>query len=147
MTGSRSSVADRPVTVFLSHDSADAEAARKIRNLISHHLHARVWMDEDLRVGESWKSKLRKAIRDADLVIALITHNSYNDSWVLQEVGMAFGLEKPILPIVNPRDMLNRFSLALAPDTALDYRVLESPKAGTELAAAFERALSTHYTA
>ncbi len=147
MTDSRSGIVDRTITVFLSHDHADAEAARKIRNLISRHLNARVLMDEDLRVGESWKPKLRKAIRDADLIIALLTPTSFNDSWVLQEVGMAFGLEKPILPIVNPRDVLNRFSLALSPDTALDYRVLDGPKAGAELAAAFERALSTHCTA
>jgi nucleoside 2-deoxyribosyltransferase len=148
MSESRPNMSNKTVNVFLSHDSADSAAARNIRTLINRHVkNARVFLDEDISVGESWKSKLRKAIKDADLIVALLTPASLFSSSVLQEVGVAWGLDKPILPIVNPRSVLNQFSLALSPETALDYRVLDGPKAGAELAAAFERVLSTHYTA
>jgi hypothetical protein len=129
------------INVFLSHDSADAESARRIRSLISRFVNARVFMDEDLRVGENWKSRLRSEIRKADIVVALLTPAALYSSWVLQEVGGAWALEKPILPIVTRRDLLNRFSIALRPDLAVEVAELDDPsKAGDRLSSVFERA-------
>ena len=132
-----------PINVFLSLDSTDAESARKIRNLISRHMNARVFMDEDLSIGENWKSKLQNAIRSADIVVALLTPHALNSSWVLQEVGGAWFLEKPILPIVTRKDLLNRFSLTLRPDIAVEFADLDDPGAGEKLASVFERAFET----
>jgi hypothetical protein len=56
-------------------------------------------------------------------------------------VGGAWALEKPILPIVTRRDLLNRFSLALRADTAIEVADLDTAEAGDILSAAFERVL------
>src|SRR5258708_25936789 len=102
--------------VFLSHDSADAEDARRIRNLLADRLRIRLFLEEDVNFGENWESKLRKALRDADVLVALLTPHAIDSTWVLQDVGAAWALGKPIIPVVRPRYVLNQFSFALRPE-------------------------------
>lgn len=136
----------RPVRVFLSHSYADLVLARKIRNVLAQHLSLSVFLHEDLSAGEDWQSKLRKELEGADVFVALLTPYSVADNWVLSETGAAWALEKPIIPIVTRRDVLNNLPMALDPQMTLelkeDQRDLDKPGIAGKFVQAFENTLA-----
>ena len=132
----------KPLKVFLSHSHADLLLARKIRNLLMHRLDFKVFMHEELGFGESWLSQLRRRIEDCDVLVPLITPDSVNDSWLLQETGAAWGLDKPIFPIVTRRDTLNQFPIAIDRHVALQPKDLDASETAEQFARAFEGALA-----
>jgi hypothetical protein len=131
----------RPVKIFLSHSYGDTAVARKIRDLLLHHLSLRVFLHDDLSAGENWQSKLQKELRDADVFVALLTPNSVSDSWLLQETGAAWGLEKPIIPLVARQEILDRFPIQLRSYPALDLKDLDTPDGAQRFTEALDQAL------
>ena len=145
MNHARRSKSQQPMKVFLSHDSADAVLAQKIRDLLSRHLNVRVFMDEDLTAAEHWASKLRQQIEGADVVVALLTPRSVGSNWVLQEIGAAWGLEKPIISIMTQRDVRNRWPVQLNSEMALELKNLDTAESAEKFITEFERTLAaTH---
>jgi hypothetical protein len=132
----------RPVRIFLSHSYEDTAVARKIRDLLFQHLSVQVFLHDDLSAGENWQSKLQKELRDAEVFVALLTPNSIADSWLLQETGAAWGLDKPIIPIVSRPDILDRFPIQLRSYPALDLKDLNTAKGSERFAEALDQALA-----
>jgi len=143
-----------PIRIFISHDDVmdDVTTARTVRNLLWNHFQARhipaeIRLGEDLAIGENWAIKLRKYMRTVDVVAVLLTKRSIESPMVLQQVGMAFALEKPILPIVSHRDILNRFTIALRTDRALGLGDINTPNGKERFATAFESAIEIAHAA
>jgi nucleoside 2-deoxyribosyltransferase len=103
----------RPVRVFVSHSNADLVFARKLGNLLSQRVNAQVFTTEDLSAGEKWETKLRHELASADVVLALLTPNSVDSSWVLHEIGAAWALGKPIISVITRRDVRNKMPVPL----------------------------------
>jgi nucleoside 2-deoxyribosyltransferase len=101
------------VKVFISHSEVDSVFARHVRNLLVQRLNAQVFTTDDLSAAEKWEPKLRNELSAADVVVALLTPNSVESSWVLLEIGAAWALEKPIMPVVSRRDVLNKMPASL----------------------------------
>jgi hypothetical protein len=78
-----------PIRVFLSHSYDDMVLAKHLRNLLSHRANAQVFTTEELSAGEKWEAKLRDELDAADVVVALLTPQSVDSPWVLQEIGAA----------------------------------------------------------
>lgn len=91
--------------VFFSYSSHDADAARQIRAALSKH-DLRTFAHDDLNAGEKWEERLRTEIKNADLVVAFITPYALASGLVLQELGAAWALSKPIVAIESQRDLL-----------------------------------------
>jgi hypothetical protein len=127
--------------VFLSHSHDDAVLAHQIRNLLTHRLGLRVFQDEDLSAGENWQSKLRKELENADVFVALLTPLSVSDSWLLQETGAAWALQKPIIPIVSRPHILDRFPIQLKSYPSLKLKDLDTAAGSERFAGALEQAL------
>jgi hypothetical protein len=86
--------------VFLSHATHDVQqvvlVARQIQALgIDVYL-----AENDPRPGTSIAAKIDAALQTCHVVVVLITTSSVNSAYVQQEVGLARGYRKPILPIV-----------------------------------------------
>src|SRR4051812_23173572 len=81
--------------LFLSHASADTEAARKLKERIEGARAARerglkVWFDkDDLRVGESWQAQLEDAIGRQATAFAVYVGTKGVLNWVQAEVDLA----------------------------------------------------------
>ena len=103
----------QPVKVFINHSSVDMVFARHVRNLLVQRVNAQVFTTEDLSAGEKWEPKLRNELSSTDVVVALLTPNSVGSSWVLHEIGAAWALGKPIIPVVTRRDVLNNMPVSL----------------------------------
>ena len=51
--------------------------------------------------GESLVDMVVDAMRDSSIVVVFLTKNSVNSPWVNQEIGLAYGLGKTIIPVVE----------------------------------------------
>ncbi len=142
MKVSKRSSARRPVRVFLSHAMADRALAQRVTTLLGRHSNSRVFTNEDIKPGERWQTKLLKQLENADVFVALLTPNSIADSWLLQETGAAWGLDKPIIPLVSRLDILDRFPIQLRSFPVLDLKELDTTKGSERFADALDQALA-----
>jgi hypothetical protein len=142
MKAVKRSTARRPVKVFLSHAMADRALAQRVIRLLATHSNSRVYTNEDIKPEERWQTKLLKRLENADVFVALLTPNSIADSWLLQETGAAWGLDKPIIPLVSRLDILDRFPIQLRSYPALDLKELETTKGSERFAEALDQALA-----
>jgi nucleoside 2-deoxyribosyltransferase len=137
----------RPVRVFVSHSNVDLVFARKLRNLLARRANAQVFTAEDLSAGEKWEAKLRRELASADVVLALLTPNSVDSSWVLHEIGAAWALQKPIITVTTRRDVLNKMPVPLEGKTIIELSDVESADNADKFVSAFEESLTTAHIA
>lgn len=94
---------DPPFRVFLSYAAKDrnSEAARKLRSLLTQHLNHSVFTPDTLSAGENWMSKLKRELARCDVFMVLLSQNSISSANVLQELGAAWALNKPVIGITT----------------------------------------------
>lgn len=124
---------DQRPSIFLSYSQSDADFAKKVREVLSY-LDVRIFTHEELSAGENWPERLKAEIKSADLVIALATPKALDSSWVLQELGAAWALKKPIIAIGSSRtDLIHRLPLKLSGVVQAGSNDLEDPAVGRRL--------------
>ena len=57
--------------------------------------------EKDIRGGDAIPNAVRKSIQQCDELIVLLSPYSVERQWVLIEIGVAWGLEKRIVPIID----------------------------------------------
>jgi nucleoside 2-deoxyribosyltransferase len=130
------------VKVYISHSELDTVFARHVRNLLVQRVNAQVFTTEELSAAEKWKPKLRNELSSADVVIALLTPSSVDNKWVLHEIGAAWALEKPIIPVVSRRDILNKMPLSLESAHIIELTDVETREHADKFVDAFEESLA-----
>jgi TIR domain len=87
-----------PTRLFISHSSEDKELAKALTTLIDSTLQVpsgmlRCTSDPrfNLVPGENATEKLRRDLDDANVVLGLLTPSSLTSSYVLMELGAAWG--------------------------------------------------------
>ncbi len=88
----------RKKRVFIASSSLDAAPVQKAMQNID--LHG-VTLEEAAIPGTSWLVSLHRCVNDADMVIGIIGDRRKNSN-VLFELGVASGLNKPMLLFVSP---------------------------------------------
>jgi hypothetical protein len=111
--------------VFLSYARADEEDINKIQSILYKYYNLRIFTSEMLNAGEDWKTKLRDEIAQCDIFIVLLSPNSIESSWVLTELGAAWGLEKLIVPIFTQPEVLSKIPVELKDTQSFDIGYLE----------------------
>ena len=96
--------------IFISHSHQNSEAAKAFVDMLLSNLSLE---DSDirctsvpghqLRFGKTIAELLKGDINLSPVIIALITKQSVQSSWVLFELGAAWGLERDIYPILGPQ--------------------------------------------
>ncbi len=87
---------------FISHASRDELAVDVVREQV-HALGVEVYLAEhDQRAGERLSQKVEKALRESDIVIAVLTPAGYDSRYVQQELGLARGTGRLVVPLVHP---------------------------------------------
>lgn len=99
-------------SLFLSHSSADNEAAKRLRADLQAAGYA-VWIDlEDLEPGSpSWIQAIETALRDCSALILWLTASARSSPWVERETVYVQQLDKPIF-IARLNDVPLPFHLA-----------------------------------
>lgn len=92
-------------SIFLSHNHTDKPFTRKLaRDLEGHGV--KCWLDEaEIKIGDSLIQKIRDGIDNADFFAVILSPNSINAPWVVNELDVAMNHQingKPIkiLPIM-----------------------------------------------
>ena len=95
--------------IFISHSSEDSDLAKAVINLIrsalgisAEKIRCTSVNGYKLRVGANTEEHLRKEIFETDILIALITQDSYKSTFAMFEMGARWGAKRPILPLLGP---------------------------------------------
>lgn len=128
-------------TVFLSHSSGDEELVRRVRDLLRR-VDVRVFAVDDLSAGENWAARVRNELTNADAVVVLLTPKAVVSDWVLQEIGAAWALQKPVIPIVTESGLLSRLPVKLRTVQTLEAKDLNTPEGGEEFLRTFRISLA-----
>ncbi len=106
--------------VFISHATADDDFVTELRTALEGH-GLRVWVDSrELVGGNKLEPEIEKAIEEARQVIAVLSPNTINSSWVRKEIQIALEVEKRrkevgyrviplLLPGIEPSALENWF--------------------------------------
>jgi hypothetical protein len=90
-----------PLNVFISHAREDQPLAERIIRGLTFGGRVRVQTDRMLSAGEDWRSELRRAMETTHVFIVIGSPASARSDLVLQELGGAWALDKPIV-VVTP---------------------------------------------
>lgn len=123
--------------VFISHSEKDEKIAE---SLISYLQSALPLVDDDIRCtsvpghkfpfGKSIAEILRDDLALAPTLIVLVTGESINSTWVMFELGAAWGLKKDIVPILSPGIQIKDLPSLLSNVTCI---LIEKPDASSRL--------------
>lgn len=87
-------------SVFISYAHEDIPVVDIIRLHLTASGYA-AWIDRELIVGgEAWRTRIVEAIESSDVFLLTLSPNSVKSKYVLQELNIADGEGKLILPVV-----------------------------------------------
>lgn len=89
------------LNVFISHAREDQPLAERIVRGLTFSGRVRVHTDRTLPTGVDWRSELRRALETAHVFVVIGSPASAKSDFVLQELGGAWALDKPIV-VVTP---------------------------------------------
>jgi hypothetical protein len=98
--------AENPTRLFVSHISEEAEIAALLKHTIEEDFLdlVKLFQSSDIGsivAGDDWLSAVQQALQDAAAVIVLCSHGSIHRPWVQFELGAAWSLQVPIIPICH----------------------------------------------
>jgi hypothetical protein len=123
--------------VFISHSSSDKDYALKLAKELRKS-NVDVWLDTtELQPGADWQSEIMRAVKSSDTFVTLLSASSVTQRNSLIELGMAWGLDKNIIPVVVPGQTMTDMELPVA---LQEVKVLDARQHSTsEIAAVVEQ--------
>lgn len=116
------------INTFISYAHEDSPMI----DIIQSHLTAAgyaVWIDRELITGgEVWRTRIVEAIESSDVFLLTLSPHSVKSKYVLQELNIADGEDKPILPMLIatveiPREM--KLQLSGLQEITLDLNTMD----------------------
>jgi len=98
-------MANSSTDAFLSHAHEDRLVARKLADELKKIAISAFVAHEDIKLGDEWESALLERIKNCELFIAILSENFHQADYTDQEVGIAHGLGKIILPLSVDKTM------------------------------------------
>lgn len=117
-----------PLNIFLSYAKSDASYGSTLQRLLFHRPNVRIFAPEMLSAGEDWQAKLKEELSKCDIFLLILTPNSFDSKWVLQELGAAWALNKPIIVIGTNIQLLSKIPVDLSQNRFVLIDELENPE-------------------
>jgi len=130
--------------IFLSYAAADRTYAHKLRSFLSQRPNLRIFTTETLSAGEDWESKLKDELSQCNIFVVLLSSNSVDSKWVLHELGAAWALNKPIIPIVTHPEIFSKIPLTLRGIKFVEIKDLEKPEVISQILEHYEDVATLH---
>jgi hypothetical protein len=87
--------------VFISYNNIDKALAGEISDILESTYDVKSFLaHQKIPVSEEWRLRILKELARCDLLIALVTKDFPKSKWTDQEVGIALGKGKKIVPIL-----------------------------------------------
>lgn len=93
--------------LFISYSHTDEIVA----NLLVHILKTNgieCFYDRQLPAAQAFDVNLQEMIKEADVVLLLLTKSAASSAWVNQEIGFAIAMQKPVWPLAMEEDIQPR---------------------------------------
>lgn len=101
-----------PYRIFLSHAIADKPLAQSLYDYCHGLGSLQVYMCEhDVQPGRPLSEKIEENMRASDAVLILLTPNSMNSTYVQQEIGLAKGAGKLLIPLLQKHTDTSRLGI------------------------------------
>lgn len=90
----------KPIRVFLSYAAKqknlaeDVASQLRVMGIEPGNLH------DEFAVGDNIRDEIKMRIQESAAVIALVTPDSLDSEWLSYELGVAYGLERQVIPLV-----------------------------------------------
>ncbi len=109
---------NKPV-IFISHIHEDREIATCLKKFIDEIFLGmfNIFVSSDgasIRSGDNWSSSIEKALRQAELVIAVITPDAVDRRWIFFECGGAYFSNKSVIPVCCRKMQLSKLGTPLS---------------------------------
>jgi len=103
------------LTVFISYAIGDKSTANRLRSILDTRAELRtLWEGEEIR-SRKWQAKLRSEIAKCAVFIMLASRDALRSPRVLQELGAAWALSKPVLVVKTRSQERLRMPIKIAP--------------------------------
>ena len=103
--------------LFISHKAEDKQLAMGIKaRLRDYHCIASFVAHEDIKPSEEWESVIKRALREMDGLIALLTPEFRDSQWTDQEIGFALCREVPVISVrlgTDPYGFIGKYQAIL----------------------------------
>ncbi|HEY0545232.1 MAG TPA: toll/interleukin-1 receptor domain-containing protein [Pyrinomonadaceae bacterium] len=111
--------------IFLSYAPEDMEYVHELNSALVVIPDVQISSTDKLSAGENWLPKLKAELSSCDIFIVLVTPNSVESSWVLQELGAAWGLRKQIFAVYTDPRLISRLPVSLNQKQLVDIENIE----------------------
>lgn len=104
------------IRAFISHKAEDKVLATEIKAELAIYGIASFVAHEDIEPLKEWEIEIERALFSMDILIALLTEQFSDSNWTDQEIGVAIGREKPIIPVrigKDPYGLIGRYQAIL----------------------------------
>lgn len=128
----------KPLQVFLSYAKEDSAFASDLLKRLSQQPRFRVFTPDQMSAGGNWLSKIKREISRSDVFIALLSPAAVNSELFLSCLGAAWGLGKPIIPVVTSPEVISRLPVTLANVPVIDIKTLDTPEAIDQIVVRYE---------
>jgi hypothetical protein len=119
-------------SIFVSHPHSDELLAKELRKIIADVFGAgvTVFVSSDianLPAGAAWREEIKKQLSHSKLLIVLLSPDTVDRNWLHFEVGGAWALDRPVIPVCHSGMPANRLPDQFSGFNALQ---LKDPKFG-----------------
>ncbi|MEM1161400.1 MAG: toll/interleukin-1 receptor domain-containing protein [Pseudomonadota bacterium] len=101
--------------VFLSYAHSDLEVAEEIAQRLQK-FGLSVWRDQSIVAGEPFVDPMEEAIKDADVVVVLLSRQSGKSDFVKREAEFALSGKKLVIPVLLDEDSTRNYVWPLLAD-------------------------------
>lgn len=102
--------------VFISYAREDRTLVDRLTARLRRY-RIKVWLDERLKGGESWRLEIATAIERVDALAFIVSPDSIESEEVEREVSFALGFSKPVVPVM--------LRLARMPEVVREFQCLD----------------------
>lgn len=90
--------------IFISYSRKDSAYAELLSDLLQEKGYDTwtwaAWTDKKVNIGENWREVIESQLKNANVVVSLVSSDYFNSEFSLIELGAAYGLGKKIVPIL-----------------------------------------------
>ncbi len=88
-------------SVFISYSRRDQEYVRKLAEDLNRRVEGGVWFDQsDIQAGDRWRDRIVNGVRDAKVVVLVLSPDSAASQYVQMELNLALESGKKVIPIL-----------------------------------------------
>jgi hypothetical protein len=101
----------RAFRLFISHTHQHKVDVAALKTALVRHGVIGFVAHEDIEPAAEWQQKIEQALRSCDALLAYLTDDFIESKWTDQEVGVAFGAEKLVVPVrmgVDPYGLIGK---------------------------------------